>query len=229
MQKKLRELYSGKRSSELEKYFRENGPLEIAGLFKREIAPAEYAQFLRQRFRHHPFRCAPLLKIIAKLPVRIIFTTNYDKLLETTCRDVSTTEDPIVIVRAQQLSGLNGDELQIVKLHGDIDHPDSIILTDKDYAGFPAKCLAMRDLFQSHIAFSTMVLIGFGLKDPNFSAIFAGARALLPDSAPSIVALMAKQNEFHVEKWRADGLTINNFNEYDEVPEFLKQVIRWSK
>src|SRR5258705_5794863 len=129
MKDKLRASCPKAERAELNRFFDTNGPMEVAGLFKRKFGPVEYARFLRERLRNQAWTVAPILKSIVRLPVRIIFTTNFDKLIETAYR-VKNREDPVVVTKPHQLSSLNGDETRIVKIHGDIDYPDTIVLTD---------------------------------------------------------------------------------------------------
>jgi hypothetical protein len=211
--------------SDLNQFLKDNGPMEIAGLFKRQVGSAEYARFLRERFRNQSWSVAPILKAVVRLPARVIFTTNFDKLIETACRN-RIGEDPVVIIRPQQLSSLDGNERRIVKIHGDIDHPETIVLTDQDYSEFPQKCMSMRTYFQGQMAFSTLLLVGFGLRDANFASIYAAAKDLVSDSQPRVIALMAKQNAFETEKWRQLGLIINSFDAYDDITKFLQAIRR---
>lgn len=209
----------------LKQFFIDNEPLAIAGLFKREMGAVEYGRWLRERFRNRSVTIAPILRNVVKLPTSLIFTTNYDKLLECACRS-GAGEDPVVIINPKQLSVVNGNERKIVKMHGDIDHPDTIVLTDDDYADYDSKCASMRTFVQGHIAFSTLLLIGFGLRDPNFASIYAAAKSLVTSPGPRVVALMSKQNRFDVDRWKALGLTINNFDSHDDIPKFLSSVLK---
>jgi hypothetical protein len=228
MKKQMRACCPAAEKKELAAFFKTSNALAIAGAFKQGAPPVEYARFLRAHFRNRPVTIAPMLKSICRLPVRVIFTTNYDKLLETAFRK-NAGEDPVVITNPKQLSSLATDEIRIVKIHGDIDYPDSIVLTDSDYADYDAKYASMRAYFQGQMAFNTLVLIGFGLKDPNFDHIFSGAKALVSEPGPRVIALMAKQNKFDVIRWEAKGLSINNFDTYDDIPKFLGNVLRHSK
>ena len=188
----------------------------------------ELLQVLTLPLRHQEYVCAPLLKVIPRLPVKVFFTTNFDKLLETACREGGGAEDPVVVINPNQVQPLNGRERQIIKLHGDIDPPDSIVLTDEDYRTFEDRCEAITLMLRAHIAFSTVVLVGFGLKDPNFSRIYTSARRLVA-TVYRVIALMAGQNVYEMRRWQKDGLIINHFDTYDGVPAFLRTVSRYCR
>ncbi len=203
-----------------------DGP-KIAGMYKLKKGEVSYASFLRTRLRNCSYTSAPVLKTLAKLPIKTIFTTNVDKLLETACRKDKNSIDPVVIMDPSQLPPLDGSERRIIKIHGDIDYPSSLIFTEDDYRYYDDKYESLRVFFQGHLAFSTMLLVGFGLRDSNFDRIYAGARRIVQGSGTRVIALMTNQNSFEKERWEKNGLLINNFSAYDEIPRFLSNVLRF--
>jgi NAD-dependent SIR2 family protein deacetylase len=216
------------KTKELRQFFAASDATKIAGLFKRDRGDVAYTQFLRSQFRHCPYRPSPILSMVSKLPVATIFTTNFDKLLETASRDTPGSSDPIVVIEPSQLPALTNGERKIIKIHGDIDHPRSLVLTDEDYLNYDDKYESMRLYFQGHMAFSAMLLVGFGLRDDNFDRIYTGARRVVQGLGPRVIALMSGQNSYDRDRWQRTGLTINDFDRYDEIPEFLQKVIRYS-
>jgi hypothetical protein len=211
---------------ELNRFLRSSSPFKIAGLFKARRGEVSYAQFLRHRFRNCPTAIAPLLKGVVGLPVPTIFTTNYDKLLETACRSTRSEFDPTVIVDPSQIQALAGNERRIIKVHGDIDHPKSIILTDDDYLNYDDKYASLAHYLTGQLAFSTLLLVGFGLRDPNFDRIYTGARRMLGGGGTRVIALTVNQNTFECQSWTTKGLLINDFDSYGDLPTFLSTVRR---
>ena len=62
----------------------------------------------------------------------------------------------------------SGSSPLLVKLHGAINDPSSIIITEEDYRTYPARHQAMISSIQHTIMRNTLVLIGFSENDPNF-------------------------------------------------------------
>src|SRR6266576_1273698 len=91
---------------------------------------------------------SPALRMLASLPFPIIITTNYDHLFDQALRQAKTSDDtlkdPLVLVydpdlkRAPDFAPLDHTEEKpiLVKLHGDIDRPQSIVITEEDYLVF---------------------------------------------------------------------------------------------
>ena len=212
--------------TELRQFLETAGKLKIAGLYKQRSGEAKYVEFLRKRFRHCRTKAAPVLKAVARLPVFTYFTTNFDKLLETACRASLGGVDPIVVTDPSQLVGLARKEKRIVKIHGDIDHPRTIVLTHDDYLRYLDKYESLAAYFTGKLAFSALLLVGFGLRDPNFDRIYDGARKILQGDGTRVIALMVRQNSIERQTWANNGLLINDFDRYDDVPKFLNEIVR---
>jgi hypothetical protein len=91
---------------------------------------------------------SPALHMLAGLPFRFIITTNYDHLFDLALRQAKTIDgqakDPIVKIndpdlqRVPEMVPLDPSERRpvLLKLHGDIDRPESIVVTEEDYLVF---------------------------------------------------------------------------------------------
>lgn len=123
------------------------------------------------------------------LPWNNVYTTNYDTLLEKSltrqgehkCRQYS-------VITSDQAIGAASPPI-LMKLHGDIDDPSSIIITEEDYRTYPSKHPAMINHIQNTIMMETMVLIGFSGNDPNFRQWLGWVRDALRDKQRKIFLL----------------------------------------
>lgn len=102
------------------------------------------------------------------LPWQDVYTTNYDTLLE---RSVERLKEQnkcsYTIVRNSQDIGMGASPF-LMKVHGDINEPSSIVITEEDYRIYPAGHQAMINHIHNAIMTKTLVLIGFSGNDPNF-------------------------------------------------------------
>lgn len=103
------------------------------------------------------------------LPWQDVYTTNYDTLLE---RSVARLKEQnkcfYTTVRNSQEIGM-GSSPFLIKVHGDINEPSSIVITEEDYRTYPVGHQAMVNHIQNAIMTKTLVLIGFSGNDPNFN------------------------------------------------------------
>lgn len=193
-------------AAELDVFLKKRNHLDIAELFKETVGNHAYYRFLRHRYRKN----VPLSRAhhsIARLGINTIFTTNYDRLLEAAIhRQLGIY--PAVITHARQLHYIGDDESRVIKLHGDIDDPGTIVLTRRDYAEYAAKHRELADVLRSSINGWTVLFIGFGLRDPNFERIYADARSFYDSTNRQAYALMTGTNDVERALWHRDELTI---------------------
>jgi SIR2-like domain len=130
---------------------------------------------------------------LAALPFPIVITTNYDQLFDIALYRANTLagkpKQPIVRVYDPHRTGppeevpLDPSEGQpiLLKLHGDLNNPGSIVVTEEDYLVFIQK---MSDLHQHPIPLNIrarmnswpILFIGYSLKDYNLRLLFRTLR-----------------------------------------------------
>lgn len=162
--------------AEIQRFLSSADYLDVAEVFRQTVRDHRYFSFLREQFRRDVPPCK-LHTLIGRLPVKTILTTNYDKLLEAAFRNTSYN-DPAVIIYPDQLGHIESSEVRIVKLHGDIDHPSSLVLTRTDYSQFQRRRQDFVRELQTSVNDHTVLFIGFGLRDSNFRRIYDDARQL---------------------------------------------------
>jgi NAD-dependent SIR2 family protein deacetylase len=210
-------------AQELEDFLNSADHLDIAEVFRDTVKEHRYYSLLRQKYRQSG-RLSPLHHVLSKLPVKTIFTTNYDKLFEFALRQHTGTE-PSVIIYPQQLGYIDDTELRVIKLHGDIDHPSTIVLTRSDYATYVNRhAEIVRELHRS-INNYTMLFLGFGLRDTNFRRIYDDARSLYDSGHRQAYAIMVDTNSVERGVWDGHGLKIIPANSHGQILTYTRQIL----
>jgi len=111
---------------------------------------------------------APLSYAIFDInPVHII-TTNYDKLLESSSNLLRDTFD--VIVEDGEL--LNSEKNHyIIKMHGDIERPETIVLKEGDYLAYSREHVLIEMFVKALLADHTILFLGYSMNDYNIKLI----------------------------------------------------------
>lgn len=192
---------------------------------------------------------SPLLKTIAKLPFKLIITTNYDRLFELAL--VETKKDFTIIIQntlgfennpsmIQKLTDLSRYEGCILyKIHGtfngmskldfnhigDIDE-SMIIITEDDYIKFltimdkETERIGVPRQISSKLTYSTLLFLGYSLEDWDFRIIYKGLIETLPkQQARKSFAIQKNPSKFWVEFWRSKGVEIYDIDLYDFAEE----------
>lgn len=174
----------------IEKQLNNDQLLDVARDLRQELGRDVFNQQLQQILTP---KTGPLEthRLISKLNLHAVLTTNYDTLLEATYNNEKTT---FTQVDVRQLSeAFRMDDLYILKCHGDIEKPETIILTKDDYDTVIHEAAA----FQKHIEYlfmaKTILYLGYSLKDPDFDLFRGRLKSIFGEHVPKQYALMGFQ------------------------------------
>ncbi|KAA2235283.1 SIR2 family NAD-dependent protein deacylase [Salinarimonas soli] len=104
-------------------------------------------------------------ELIVELDFPIIYTTNFDRNLETS---FALRDKPFVkIVNAKDVARVRPGLTQIVKLHGDFDDDASIVIAETDYLDRLSFDSPLDMKFQADALGKTLLFVGYSLSDLN--------------------------------------------------------------
>jgi len=182
---------------------------------------------------------SPVLKLIAKLPFRLIVTTNYDRLIE---RALDEAERDFRVIVQPSLQDTNTEKFKqeiahlvesyqgviLYKMHGSFPYPveedqpalsaPSILLTEEDYIyvlasqdrGLPSELVSL-------ISSNTLIFLGYSLEDWDFRAVL---KNLPTEPQQKWFAVLKDPAEWWVQFWAKQNLTLYNMDIY----EFAQQL-----
>jgi len=141
-----------------------------------KISSERYFQLLNEQLnqQHHSL----LHGLIASLHPSEIVTTNYDQMLEMALGN----EDQPSILPGNPVTD-NGRWL--LKLHGSLDNPDSIVLTRDDYLNLPQNSGALFGIVQAMLMTKHMLFTGYSLTDDSFHRVIHEVRRARPTQSGS--------------------------------------------
>ncbi|MFD9940359.1 SIR2 family protein [Nonomuraea sp. NPDC059023] len=104
------------------------------------------------------------------LPFTAYVSTNWDHLIERALHVQRIRHR--TLVTDSELPFLQSAEVPVIKLHGTLARPDTIVVTDKDYYDLFAVRPGLASLVDGYFATKTLLFIGYALNDPDFKRIF---------------------------------------------------------
>ena len=110
--------------------------------------------------------------LLVDLRTPSLVTTNYDPCLENAATVIH--QDPPLRVIARQLAV--GGSPWLLKLHGDVAHPKTIVLTRSQYDALAHDLPALRGVVQTLMLTSHLLFVGFGFADDDFLAMSQAAQ-----------------------------------------------------
>lgn len=110
----------------------------------------------------------PIDDEIFKILPHHIITTNYDALLEKS----DNLNSKLYTVVSQDSDLLSkSDERYIIKMHGDLDDPETIVLKESDYIDYEQKHTLISTFIRSLLVNHTFLFLGYSLNDYNLNLI----------------------------------------------------------
>jgi SIR2-like domain len=165
-------------------------------MIAKEILSSELKKIKPPDFRMGEFRDTPPA-VLADLNLPIYITTNYDHFIESALESRGKqpisdfcrwNEDLTEYANENEINSKiykEGTDYKptpanplVYHLHGDIDHPNSIVLTEKDYIDFIINLNRsdIKNIFPSNVrlalASNSLLLIGYSLEDISLRIIF---------------------------------------------------------
>lgn len=129
-----------------------------------------YYDFLKDKFCSDEYKTNIIDEIIVTLQPEHIITTNYDHLLE-------NVNDPrvskyAVITKDDDILSKKGRNY-IVKMHGDIDDIENIVLKEDDYLNYSQNHIIIETFIKSLLIDKTFLFVGYSLNDNNLKLIMS--------------------------------------------------------
>ncbi len=130
-------------------------------------------EHLKMRLRKSSIRPQKSHRALAYMAERInvILTTNWDRLLEEAFES-ARVRDYVRIFRDAHLVPPQPKKTAIIKLHGDIDDADSLVVTEEDFAAFERRSPGLANALQNYLRTYTLVIVGYEQADANFKKIY---------------------------------------------------------
>lgn len=182
------------------------------------------------------------LRIIARFPVRHIWTTNYDRLVERAFEAIDRPIDPISGTKDLAIRATPG-ATRLYKMHGSIDRLDDVVISTDDYELYRSTRGSYLPLLQAHLTSMSMLFVGLSFTDPNVRHVLSLIRESFAEAPPEHFAIVRPpqkgdyktEDEFKARSaqhrlWAKDlrryGLVAVEIDDYSEVPELLRAVER---
>ncbi|RCU42833.1 hypothetical protein EIZ47_08405 [Chryseobacterium lacus] len=187
-------------------------------------------------------------RIVARLPVSSIWTTNYDQLIEKSFEkeykviDVKYTNDQLLTTKPKR-------DIVIYKMHGDVSHPNDAILTKEQYEHYYQTHEPFINALSGELTTKTFLFIGFSFNDPNLDYVLSRLNFRfrkqqrqhycfvktpkigdynIPDQA-SLDYSIKKQNLI-INDLKRYGIKSLKIEKYSDITEVLKEIeIRYKK
>lgn len=182
--------------------------------------------------------------LLARLPIKTVWTTNYDTLIEDAFKDAGKRAD---VKRSQENLSLTlpDRDVTVYKMHGDISQPHEAVLTKEDYETYNDNRQLFTEMLKGDLISKTFIFLGFSFTDPNIDYILSRIRSLMGQNVREHFCIMKRLDkpkakgkklaEYEYEKRRMElriadlkryGIRALMIDDYKQIQEILVNLNR---
>jgi hypothetical protein len=171
--------------------------LDQATILEKRLTPAGFRRAIAERLHEKTRVSYSLLHcLLASLCGESLqaVTTNYDVKFEQALDDCAGQcgLPPLSIL---PFKPVDGSPRWLLKMHGCVRKPESIVITRKDYLNYHNKCEAIGGVVQAMLITKHVLFLGFSLTDPNFHKILhAVSETIGADLKSHATAIILQEN-----------------------------------
>jgi hypothetical protein len=183
-----------------------------------------------------------VLRTLARLPIRHIWTTNYDSLVERAWREQRKKVDAKAIDKDVAHENPWAHTV-LYKMHGTVEHPSDVVIAKADYEEYRRKRSGFLHVLTGHLASRHLLFLGLSFTDPNLNHLFTIIRESFEDAPPEHFAVIRKpapedyRSDEHLEyavrrhdHWVTDlqyyGIQCIEVESYDDISRLMNTVER---
>lgn len=195
-------------ASELPDYQFEGNAIDAFSYYETLYSRSKLVELLMRELHVSEMKPGETIDAFCNLFSGTICTTNWDFLLE---ESMTLMHKPFsTVVTEDRLSVDPQLDCKILKLHGDFNHPNKMVITENDYDMF----LSRNPLFSTYVSnlfiSNTMLLIGYSLDDNDFRSIWKVINSRLGAMAQPAYVLLVNPSQEQVHRFQRRNIRVIN-------------------
>jgi len=195
----------GKKIGEYIPDYQYSNALDAISAYAHEFTRNKLIEKLTELLLVNQLRPGNAHKAFSKLPFKLICTTNFDFLLEQSysyCRP---------ILDESQLSiSVTDNSVSVLKIHGDLHHPNKIVATEEDYDLFIERNPLFATFLSNQLIVKTPLFIGYSIDDPDFRQVFKVVNDRLGNSKRPAYTIKLNASHHEISKFERRGVKVIN-------------------
>ena len=163
----------GSLAADVPGYVYENDPLDAASAFEQAYSRSRLVDRLAELLHDSDATPGNAHRAFCALRFDRVLTTNFDLLLER-AYNAADRWGCVPMVDESHLTMRDRPSMtHLVKFHGDLNHPERLVVTERDFDLFLSTKPLMAAWLTGMLLQRTLVLIGYSLADPDLRHVFS--------------------------------------------------------
>jgi len=207
-----------------------NDYLMACELLRKSIGKDRFNKLLKKEFQTPRYVEADIHKYIFELDSKIVVTPNFDKIYDIYAQTMTHGE---MVIKSYTDKGIidciRNSERFVLKIHGSIDNPDSLIFSQADYAQARNNYFNFYQILNALFLTQTFLFLGAGLNDPDIKLLLENYAFQYPSSRKHIFVIPNDQmsedeRKIYSETLGLEFLLYNSENNHIELTDSIKDL-----
>lgn len=215
----------GKKITEYLDGYRYTNPLDILSLFENEYSRVKLIEIMARELHINEIKPSKTYEAFCDLFTDIICTTNFDFLIEETLE--SKSQPYSLIVSEDRLSISIPERTRVIKLHGDFNHPNRMIITEEDYDKYLNNNKILATYVSNLFITKTLFLVGYSFEDYDIRGIWQIVNDRLGKLNRLGYCVMVDANKTEISRFERRNIKVINLpGKKENYSEILYQLFK---
>lgn len=196
-------------------------PLDALSIFESEYSRIKLIELLSKELHIHEIQPSPTYMAFCDIFYDTICTTNFDFLLD---EALQLSKRPVSIIVSEEKLSINmKDSTKLIKLHGDFNHPNNMIITEKDYDLFLDNNKLLATYISNLFITKTLFLVGYSFDDNDTRNLWQIINSRLGSLKKLAYCVMVDANRTEIARFERRNIRVINLpGKKEHYPDILK-------
>ncbi|WP_030180966.1 SIR2 family protein [Streptomyces violaceorubidus] len=183
---------------------------DVAAYYELEHGRNRLVQRIRDQLDTLSLQPTRVHHALTELPVPLVVTTNFDDLIEQAYRGARKPFS--TVTRAVDAGFWSNERTQVVKIHGDLSIPESIVITAGDYERITTDRPALIRLLGATLQTRTVLFLGYSVTDPDLRTLLTQLRQETGDYQRNLYSVQFDAPALAVKDLEQRGVKVINLS-----------------
>lgn len=182
--------------------------IDALSLFESEFSRTKLIEVMAKELKIYSMKPGKVHQAFCALNFETICTTNFDFLIEQALTESST---PFSTIISEDRLPINIQEkTKVIKMHGDFNHPEHMVITEDDYDCFLDKNKILATYISSMFITKTLLLVGYSLDDYDIRTLWKMIGSRLGKLHSPAYVVLVGANPLEVSKFERRNIKVIN-------------------
>lgn len=213
----------GKMISEYIPNYEFTNAIDALSLFEAQFSRAKLVELISDAVHLHDVEPGETHRSFCDLFFDTICTTNFDFLLEHTLQEGHRPHS--VIVSEDRLSINTREKTKVIKLHGDFNHPERMVITEGDFDVYLEKNKILATYVANIFITKTLLLVGYSFEDVDTRSIWRIIHDRLGALARPAYVVLIDATPIEITRFERRNIKVINLpGQRSAYPQILNQL-----